>query len=39
MMWKNMVGLDRPHMKICLEKMYFACWITRARIQIHTYNI
>jgi hypothetical protein len=34
-MWKNMVEQDRPQMATyySTEKMRFACWITKARIQ------
>jgi hypothetical protein len=36
-----MVETDRSQMtiKCCVEKMHFACWITKARIQTHIHNI
>jgi hypothetical protein len=39
-MWKNMVEPDWPKTTIeCgVEKMQFACWITKARIQTNTRN-
>jgi len=38
--FKNMKGPDRLQttIKYGAEKIRFACWITKARIQIHTDN-
>jgi len=39
-MWKIMVQPDWLHMTIqcCIQMMFFACWINKTIIQVHTHN-